>query len=155
MSFLITVLLANAAEFILDGITVQSTTIEKELQCKGYSIKLTTESFPVKYEMRIPKEFKINQYYGSDFIIKREAFLMPGNFKVPFPNELNDIKDTLLPHRTFLPYKALCKKNKFVIFFESGGNCDECEAFVTFEVVNGKPAHPSKISYSTVKQEYE
>jgi hypothetical protein len=155
MSFLITALSSNAAEFTLDGITVRSTTIEKEVQCKGYSIILSTERFPAKYEMRIPKEFRIAQYYGPDFIIEQEAYLTPGNFKIPLPNELNEIKDTLLPDRTFLPYKALCKENAFVIFYESGGNCDECEVFVTFEVLDRKPTNPRKIKYSTVKQEYE
>ena len=150
-----TTLSVHAAEFTLDGVTVQSTTIEKEILCEGYSIKLATEKFPAKYEMRIPKEFKIDHYSGPDFIIGREAHFMPGNSKIALPNELHGIKETVLPNRTFLPYKALCKKNEFVIFYESGGNCDECEAFVTFKVVDRKPAHPSKISYSTVKQKYE
>jgi hypothetical protein len=155
MSFLITALSSNAAEFTLDSITVRSTTIEKEVQCKGYNIILSTERFPAKYEMRIPKEFRIAQYYGPDFIIGQEAYLTPGNFKIPLPNELKNIKDTLLPHRTFLPYKALCKENAFVVFYGSGGNCDKCEVFLEFEVVDGKLANPKKINYSTVKQEYE
>jgi hypothetical protein len=153
INFFITALSLSAAEFTLNGTIIHSKTVTKEITCNGYSIRLITEKFPLKYEMHIPKKFTIKHFYGSDTILKEEAYLLPGNLKIPTPNELHGIKNTLPPRRIFLPYKAFCKKNTFVIFYTSGGNCHACETFVKFEVINGKPSNPVKINYATVKEE--
>lgn len=152
--FLSLILGVQAAEFKLDGVTVHSSTSTQELECRDFSIQLIEEKFPIKYEMRIPKEFEIKGYYGGDIFVKREAYLMPEHKKIPLPNELEGIKSTLLQKRTYLPYQALCKGNSFVVFYGSGGNCNGCEVFIEFEVIEQEVQNPRRIDFFTLKQKY-
>jgi hypothetical protein len=141
----------GAAEFTLDDVVVTSVTEEKVMHCGSYDIKIVSEKFPAEYEMRIPGSYNIAGYYGPDFIIRREAYFIPGDLKLPLPNDMNAIKNTLPGNRTYLPYKAVCNAHDFVIFYESGGNCGGCETLVKFEVIDGKPAKPVRTSREHIK----
>jgi len=142
----------NAEEFILENTIIKSKVIEKTVTCNTFNIKLESEQFPFKHERKIPHKFKIDNYYGADNLIRREAFLMPQKLKILFPK---NIKESVLKERTYLPYNALCKKNKLVIFYSSGGNCNGCEVFIEFDVVKAKPVNPTKVNYRKIKDFYK
>jgi hypothetical protein len=142
----------NAEEFTYKGIVVKSEIISKTIKCNSLDIKLETEQFPFKYEGRIPYKFKINNYYGADNILRKEIFLMPEKLKIPFPKKL---KKSVMQNRTFLPYKALCKNQKLVIFYTSGGNCKGCEAFIEFDIIDNQVRNPNLINYAKVRNFYE
>ena len=149
---LIISLTLNAEEFIYKNVTVKSEKTSKIVKCNSFDIKVETKSFPFKYEGRIPSEFRIKNYHGADNLLSRKIFLMPQNTEIIFPTS---IQKYILKNRTFLPYKALCKDKKFVVFYSSGGNCKGCEIFIEFDVINHKAVNPMQIDYSKIRTLYQ
>ncbi|PIE75257.1 MAG: hypothetical protein CSA18_00985 [Deltaproteobacteria bacterium] len=76
-------------------------------------------------------------------LIKNEKFLIP---------KIHNFKGL---KRTYLPYKAICKENDFVIGYWSGGNCDHCELSLEFSVNQYGLSTPRFISHKTVLKKYQ
>ena len=143
-----------AEQFIKDEVIVKSERTIKSIQCNDYSIDIVTVQFPFKYERSIPSKFLINGYHGDNNIIDRNAFIMPKKERLPLPHEIKSTKSFILKNRTYLPYKAVCNAEKFVVFYHSGGNCKKCETFIQFDVVNNMAVNPTHINYKEVKKNY-
>ncbi|MFD1218254.1 hypothetical protein [Microbulbifer celer] len=141
----------NAASFNLDGKIIESDTVEEIVDCGSYKVRLKSEQFPYKYEMEIPEEYKIEGFYGSSAIVEKSAFIFPGGTRVLSPSEIKSLKSLYPLDRTYLPTSAVCKGSTLIVSYWSGGNCKECEAFLQFEVVDGKPTNAKKVHYGQVQ----
>lgn len=138
---------ANAFSFNLDGEIIESDISEKIVDCGSYEIHLKNEHFPYKYEMQIPSTYQIEGFFGSFAIIEMSAVIHPVDTRILTPNELKNIQSLYPSDRVYLPASAVCKESIFIMSYWSGGNCKECEAFVQFEVIDGKPTNAQKVNY--------
>lgn len=118
--------------------------------CGNYSLVLTKEQFPPKYEMMIPLEFKIDGFDGPDFMISS---------KVVFTS--SDSKNREVASRiseggkTYLPMSVRCKENAFVVNFWSGGNCDSCELLKEYNVKDHEISNERIVPHTYLSSEYE
>lgn len=136
--FLLAVLLpANifAAEFVLDGEKVVSTVNVQTVSCGKFSIIIEEEKFPSKYEMRIPKQFSIEGFNGSDFRIGANAYFVMKDVKhkLPYANDVKGLKERLRK-ATYIPTAAKCTKDGFFVQYWSGGNGQGSESGINFSV---------------------
>ncbi len=147
---------ALAAEFEYKGEKIRSSISSNTVQCDGYEIKIEVEKFPFEYESYVPNIFKISGFYGSNAIVSRKAYLVKNKITlISEANKLDGIKDFLVENRTYLPLKAMCKGNDFVILYWSGGNCKSCEVFVEFSVDRSGFGNPKLISKEMVRDKYD
>ncbi|PIE75256.1 MAG: hypothetical protein CSA18_00980 [Deltaproteobacteria bacterium] len=65
---------ALAAEFEYKGKKIKSTKSFQTILCNGYKIILEKDKFPLKYENHVPKEFEIDNFYGSKSIVSANAY---------------------------------------------------------------------------------
>ena len=133
-----------AAEFILDGKNVTSKVIDKTITCNTFSVIITSEKFPIEYEMRIPTKFSIKGFYGSDFIIGADAYFVSkgAKYKLPYASEVAGLKDHLRK-ATYIPTDAKCTKEGFYIHYWSGGNGQGAESGINYSVSSsGKVSAP-------------
>jgi len=137
----------HSAEFILGGKKIVSKTSEKTVSCSGYSLKIVSDEFPYDYEDQIPYKFAIKGFYGSSVIVSMNLYFQS--------NELSEIKSHVDNERTYLPTKAYCREDKFVIHYWSGGNCKECELFVEYDVIDKQYTNPKIIPYKEAKEFYD
>lgn len=140
-----------AASFDLNGVSIHSKITEKKVVCGQYQVKLTSDDFPSKYEDQIPSQFHIKGFDGPATIVKKEATLVPGGVNIPSPTDIRELHSRFPAERTYLPSSAVCKNNALVMSYWSGGNCDDCEAFIKFDLSNGMPSNPEKVPYSEFK----
>jgi hypothetical protein len=153
-STLILLLLSGSvfsASFTHKGEVIKSSVSVKSIECGQYKIDLKKENFPFKHEMNVPQKFKIKGFHGSNSTIGKDAVLQPAGVIVPRPNDLPKLKANYPADRTYLAGSAVCKGNKVIVAYWSGGNCSECEAFVSFEVLGSKLLNPTKVSYQQYK----
>lgn len=145
-----------SAEFYLNNQKLTSAIHEVTYSSSSYNIRLVTEKFPEKYERKVPSKYHINNFYGSHIYLSKNAYYETSkiSLKIPNCNEIHELKNKLLKARTYLPFKAYCKEQNFVIGYWSGGNCHKCEIFVEFKVKDGKFVSPDIISYRKVKELY-
>ena len=144
----------SASSFEIDGKKVQTETKEQILECGDYQLTIVFDDFPFEYETKVPNSLRVNGYYGPDTHRTRSVKFSPGDQLIPDVNLVPELKSKLLPERTYLATKAKCTREKFVIFYWSGGNCDGCEAYVEYEVRERKPVNPKLISYQLIKSAY-
>jgi hypothetical protein len=137
--------------FFHDGETVTSSTSVKTIDCGKYTVDLSHETFPFKYENIIPSEFQIKGFYGSPTTIAKQAIIQPVGIIVPNANDIAELKALFPEGRTYLPGSVACSGKQLVVSYWSGGNCSECEAFVSFEVSGQKLQNPKKVNYSDFK----
>ena len=142
---------SHASSFVLDGGIIETNISEQIVECGSYQVLLRNEQFPYKYETNIPKKYDIKGFYGSSSIVNKSAFILPSGAKVPKPNEISELKNSYPIDRTYLPGSAVCKDNTLIVSYWSGGNCKECEAFIQFEISNGKPKNAQKVNYGDVE----
>ena len=152
--FLLIATTTNAISFELDGKLVQTETKEQILECGDYQLKIVFEDFPIEYETKVPASLRIKGYYGPDTHRARSVKFSPGNQPIPDINLVPELKSNLLPERTYLATKAKCTREKFVVFYWTGGNCSGCEAYVEYEVKERKPVNPKLVSYQVIKDAY-
>ena len=144
----------NAISFELDGKVVQTEKKEQILVCGDYRLKIVFNDFPFEYEAEVPAALRVKGYYGPDNHRTRDVKFFPGNQNIPDLNLVPELKSQLLPERTYLATKAKCTREKFVIFYWSGGKCRGCEAYVEYEVKDRKPVNPKLVSYQVIKDAY-
>ena len=141
----------NAASFSLNGKVINSIVNERFVECGSYQIQLVNEHFPYKHEMEVPKQFRIDGFYGSAATVNKSAYFIPGKIKIPNPSEIANLKESYPTNRTYLPASAVCRDNILIVSYWSGGNCRDCEAFVQFKIVDNQLTRPEKVNYSHVK----
>lgn len=142
---------AFAASFDLNGVSVNSKITEKTVECGQYQVVLKSDEFPFNYEDQIPMQFQIKGFDGPTTIVKKEAILIPGGVNIPTPANIKELHSSFPANRTYLPSSAACKNNVLIISYWSGGNCEDCEAFIKFEVSNGMPLNPEKVKHTEFK----
>ena len=143
-----------ATTFELDGKVVQTETKEQILECGDYQLKIVFDDFPFEYETKVPVSLRVKGYYGPDTHRTKDVKFSPGNQLIPDVNFVPELKLKLLPERTYLATKAKCTREKFVIFYWSGGNCSGCEVYVEYEVKERKPINPKLVNYQAIKNAY-
>ena len=145
----------HSAEFMLGGKKIVSKTSEKTVSCSGYSLKIVSEEFPYDYEDQIPYEFAIKGFYGSNVIVSMNLYFQSNeSIQMPRLNDLSEIKNHVDNERTYLPTKAYCKEDKFVVHYWSGGNCKECELFVEYDAIDKQYTNPKIITYKEDQEFY-
>lgn len=124
-----------AAEIMIDGETVISTITEKTTHCGQFSVVISRERFPAKYERRIPSSFTIKGFYGADFNIGANAYFVTEGvrYRLPYANEVKGLK-AKLRKATFIPIKAKCTEQGFFVLYWSGGNGRKSETGITYFV---------------------
>ena len=145
-------IVVHSANFTHEGEVITSSTTVKTIDCGTYTIDLTHETFPFEYEKFIPSEFQIKGFYGSTTTIAKKAIIRPADFIVPNANDIAELKAVLPKGRTYLPGSVACKGKLLVVSYWSGGNCSECEAFVSFEYSGSELVNPIKVTYSDFKE---
>jgi hypothetical protein len=135
VSLLLYPAISQSANFTIDGEKVVSKTTEKVTQCDNFSVLIVEESFPAKYETRIPKEFNIPGFYGNDFTIGAEAYFISKDkkYRLPYANEVKGLKE-LLRKATFIPTTAKCTEHGFYVGYWSGGNGRGSESGINYSV---------------------
>jgi hypothetical protein len=142
---------AYSAKFTIKGEVVASSTSVKTINCGTYKVDLIHENFPFKYENYIPNEFMIEGFYGSPTTIAKQAIVQPAGIVVPNPNDVVELKSLYPQDRTYLAGSAACSGTLIIVSYWSGGNCSQCEAFVSFEYSGSKLSNPKKVTYSEFK----
>ncbi len=136
-----------AAEFEYRGKKIKSSIKSDCISCGGYQIHIESEKFPLKYEQHVPEKFRIDNFYGSNSLISRKAYFIKNKEKF-------EIEHVIIGNRKYLPTKARCKGNDFVVMYWSGGNCKESELFVEFRVEEDGLSKPRFVSYEFVCDKY-
>lgn len=140
-----------SASFTHKGEVVTSSVSSKIIDCGTYKVNLSHETFPFKYENYIPSKYRIKGFYGSVTTINKKAVILPSGVIVPNPNDLMELKALYPEGRTYLAGSAVCSANKLIVSYWSGGNCYQCDAFVSFDVSGSKLLNPKKATYNDFK----
>lgn len=139
--------ISNAASFNHQGEDIASSIAIKTIDCGKYKVEVVHESFPFKYENYVPEEFFIKGFYGSVTTVSKQAIIRPEGIVVPNANDIDEIQGSYPENRTYLAGSAACKGSQLIISYWSGGNCSQCEAYVSFEVYGSKLINPKKVTY--------
>ncbi|WP_371192906.1 hypothetical protein [Glaciecola sp. SC05] len=142
---------AHSASFTAKGEVVASSTSVKTIDCDIYKVDLVHESFPLKFENYVPSEFRVDGFYGSSTTISKQAIIQPAGLVVPNPNDIDELKNLYLEGRTYLAGSAVCQGSLLIVSYWSGGNCSQCEAFVSFEYSDSKLSNPKIVTYREFK----
>ena len=142
---------AHSASFTAKGEIVTSSISVKTVDCGTYEIDLQHESFPFKFENYVPSKFKVQGFYGSSTTVSKQAIIQPIGYVLPSPNDIEELKNIYPEGRTYLASSAVCHGSKIIVSYWSGGNCSQCEAFVSFEFSGSKLSNPKKVSYHEFK----
>lgn len=142
---------AYSASFTIKDEVVTSSKSIETIDCGTYKVDLTHETFPFKYEDNIPNEFMIKGFYGSPTTIAKQAIIQPAGIIVPNPNDIADLKSLYPEGRTYLAGSAACSGTLLIVSYWSGGNCSQCEAFISFEYSGLKLSNPKKVTYREFK----
>jgi len=143
---------AYSASFTTEDEVVTSSISVKTIDCGNYKVDLNHETFPFKYENDIPREFMIKGFYGSPTTIAKQAIIQPAGIVVPNPNDLIELKSLYPEGRTYLAGSAACNGNQLFVSYWSGGNCSQCEAFVSFTYSDSELSSPKKLTYRDFKE---
>lgn len=146
----------SAAQFEHKGEKIKSAQSIDTTLCEGYKILIEIERFPIGHEGYIPKEFEIDNFYGSRSIVSMQAYLLTNDkYLIPNIDTFKGLTSNLNTGRTYLPYKAMCKGGDFVIRYWSGGNCKNCEFSVEFSLNQCRFKDPRVISQKDVYRKYQ
>lgn len=144
-----------AADFVYQGKKIISSSQTEKTLCDGYELGIVKESFPLEYEAYVPDKYRIKGFTGSAANLSRKAYVQwDSEILLPQPYEIESIASSIAEHKTYLPGKAICGKQSFVISYWSGGNCDTCEIFVEFDIVDRRIGAARLMPYRQVLEKY-
>ncbi len=132
-------ILANSAEFTLNGKIIKSSKVVIEAKCAGYSLLVKEERYPEEARGQVPVGSGIEGYLGDDLIANATAYIQRGSEEKLIPSVAKKYqkagKLSRDDDRVYIPRQGYClNENTFLLSLDSGGNCSDCEVLIKYRI---------------------
>jgi len=154
LSLLLVSMSALSEQVSVFGKTYESKLEKTVFACDGFNIDVIEDRLGVDFEMDISPSSApdfIPGFMGMHSILSKKAILTESGWSIPNANDIEQLNGKLKSGRTYIVSSVTCKKDRVVVYYYSGGNCNGCEAFVEFNYKNGKLINPTTSSYKAYK----